>query len=160
MERTSTAYRFTTTDRNDPRIAELRTQASAHNREAEWAPVGNRLYDRRPRLRVLLKGRLGKNNPSAVLVSNKAKKEGSIPLRLAQRIDVYFNEGFEYRYREPEPVPVLSKEEKLHSLELAITAAFDRVYSDIHQLGLYNGFQMDTVDRLLALDAERKFRMN
>lgn len=108
VERTS-AYRFTTEDRNDPGIQHLRDIAKNLNSLSTWeaAPNGQQ---KRQRFVVSVKGRVGKDNPNADKIDWWQKKNGGIPLDLAGYYDVYWYERWDYR-NDPDYVPPVVKKQ-------------------------------------------------
>jgi len=107
VERTS-AYRFTTEDRNDPDIIVYRKAAKHLNSLSAWeaAPNGQQ---KRKRFVVSVKGRVGKNNPNADKISWWQKHHGGIPLDLAGYYDIYWYERWDYR-NDPGIAPVVKKQ--------------------------------------------------
>ena len=108
VERTS-AYRFTTDNRNDPGIHQLRDNAKHLNSLSTWeaAPNGQQ---KRKRFVVSVKGRVGKNNPNADKIDWWQKKHGGIPLGLAGYYDVYWHERWDYRNDPDYVAPVVKKQ--------------------------------------------------
>lgn len=108
VERTS-AYRFTTEDRNDPDIQYLRDIAKNLNRLSTWeaAPNGQQ---KKNRFVVSVKGRVGKNNPNADKIGWWQKHHGGIPLDLAGYYDVYWHERWDYRNDPDYVAPVVKRQ--------------------------------------------------
>lgn len=102
MERTS-AYRFTVTSKDDPRLVELRKEVAAHNKRipwsepnvVQWRPKGT-LWCSRKVLTVNLRGRLGKDNPN---IDKYRTRSGRLDTQTvhhedAVRFDVYVHERY------------------------------------------------------------------
>ena len=97
-------YAFTTTNPNDSRIADLKLHALIMGMENKIIELKNPDVAKRAfksRYRVLVRGRLGKDNPNAHLyrVGGPLKRSTSQDIRHehAQRFDVYLREVRIYR---------------------------------------------------------------
>lgn len=129
MERTP-AYRFTTTDRNDPRIIALRAETRASNKAAHKEGLDGH--------RVHVKGRAGPNNPN---VTRLQLKDGSVPLGVATRFDVYLHSdyhGHYSRYGE-------SRQEHLQREEIAVVQRANTEYMDQIAIESFVGQFLDLV---------------
>jgi hypothetical protein len=99
------AYRFTITDRADPRLAALKLEVREANQKRK-ADGSDR------RLRVALRGRLGRNSPNSGIIRSRGYAGPQyVPVHLASRWDVYVHEGYaepawKTEERVPTPPPV------------------------------------------------------
>ena len=87
------AYRFTTTDRNDPRIGELKADLKKENARSCKMVLTNAWGSYTSTRRVAVKGRLGPNRKGQVPEDvYRSAMMGSCPLDYASYFDVYVHE--------------------------------------------------------------------
>jgi hypothetical protein len=100
MARNSQDFLFTVTDRNDPRIADAKLHASFKSIEQSMqeiiAKIDRQQLRYRKRYRIVVRGRLGKDNPNAHLYRRGGSlyRSSSQDIRPehATRFDVYLRE--------------------------------------------------------------------
>jgi hypothetical protein len=155
MAHVTPAYRFTVESIDDPRIEALRADASLSNRSRiEADPDVKYLH------RVVVRGRLGTNNPHAHLYrpGGPLHRYSSQTIRPehASRFDVYLN-TYRRRRQTCEPVPLHPEEHSVEELRDSVRDLLNGLREDVVRAGEGMGFYPERA--LAVLHEEMAFSL-